>query len=219
MLALWRLIVVLLVFVCAKVASPADQSSVRQPSEDVNSDMIRRKAGLQPNENLLFNGWGVTPAGDHVPVSDMPLKLVIAPDEKRMVAVSGGFSDHGVTLLDTASRKVTQFLSLTQAWNGLAFSKDGKRFYVSGGASGVIHVFRYGSGEAALERSVKPDSENTNLFLAGIAIHPVTGKLYVCSEATHEIWVVHPDTLSREARLSVGQHPHSCALGADERHL
>ena len=139
-------------FACTDVFSAADNNPVRQPSEDVDSPELRRKAGLQPNENLLFNGWGVAPAGDQVPVSDMALKLVVAPDKRRLVAVSGGFSNHGVTLLDMANRKVAQFLSLTQSWNGLAFSKEGSRFFVSGGASGFMHVYKYANGEAAPER-------------------------------------------------------------------
>jgi len=146
-------------FTCADLSSAADRNAVRQPPEDVNSEAVRRKEGLTPNENLLFNGWGVTPAGDQVPVSDMALKLVVAPDKCRLVAVSGGFSNHGVTLLDMANRRVTQFLSLTQSWNGLAFSKDGSRFFVSGGASGFMHVFKYANGEAGLERSFQPDPD------------------------------------------------------------
>src|SRR5881394_2856885 len=143
---------VVIAFACTKPSAAAERNPVRQPVDDVNSAVVRRKEGLQPNENLLFNGWGVTPAGDHVAVSDMALKMVVAPDKRRLVAVSGGFSNHGVTLIDIANRKVAQFLSLTQCWNGLAFSKDGGRFYVSGGASGFIHVFKYSNGEAAPER-------------------------------------------------------------------
>jgi YVTN family beta-propeller protein len=203
----------------ASLLSAAEPGAVRRPTEDVNSPGVRQKAGLQPDQNLLFNGWGVTPAGESVPVSDMALKMVVAPDKKRLVAVSGGFGRHGVTLLDMANRKVSQFLPLTQSWNGLAFSKDGKRFFVSGGASGFIHVFKYADGEAAIEQSVKPHPRTTNVFLAGIAVHPVSGKLYVCNEANHEIWVVNPETLAAESEMAVGLHPHSCAFGGDRRHL
>src|SRR6185436_3346602 len=218
-LATSALVAASVAFACIDLSAAAENNPVRQPNEDVNSAAIRRRARLQPNENLLFNGWGVTPAGDHVPVSDMALKMIVSPDKRRLVAVSGGFSNHGVTLLDMANRKVAQFLSLTQSWNGLAFSKDGSQFFVSGGASGFMHVFKYANGEAAPERSVQPNPESTNVFLAGIAIHPVTGKLYVCNEGNHEIWVMNPETLALESTIAVGQFPHSCALGADNRHL
>src|SRR2546426_8275153 len=93
-LATSALAAVVLAFACANHSSAADRNPVRQPIEDVNSEAVRRKEGLAPNENLLFNGWGVTPAGDQVPVSDMALKLVVAPDKRRLVAVSGGVRKH-----------------------------------------------------------------------------------------------------------------------------
>ena len=78
-LATWTLTALVAALACTNVFSAAENNPVRQPIEDVNSPELRRKAGLQPNQNLLFNGWGVTPAGDQAPVSDMTLRLVIAP--------------------------------------------------------------------------------------------------------------------------------------------
>ena len=155
----------------------AGTGPVRGPDEDVNSAGLRARPGLQPDAHLLFNGWGVTPAGEHVPMSDLALKLVVAPDGKRLLAAHGGFNQHGLTLFDIASRKQTQFLQLPRSWNGLAFSRDGKQCFVSGGSSGQVHVFNYADGAAAFDRSVKPDSEAEEVFLAGIAVHPGTGKL------------------------------------------
>ena len=192
---------------------------VRQAGEDVNSAEVRNRPGLQPDAHLLFNGWGVTPIGEQVPVSDLALKLVVAPDNRRVLAVHGGFNRHGVTVLDLATRKETQFLPLAETWNGLAFSKDGKQFFVSGGDSGRIHVFNYESGTATFDRSVSPKEFAGEAFLAGIAVHPGTGKLYVCNEGNHELWVLDPKTLALEATIPVGQHPHSATLGADRRHL
>lgn len=194
-------------------------SSIRRPGESVHSPAVREKAGLQPNQNLLFNGWGLTPAGQQVSISDMALKLVVAPDKKRLVAVSGGFSNHGLTLFDMAGKRVTQYLPLAESWNGLAFSRDGKRIFVSGGDSGFVHVFNYAEGRATPDRSLRPSSETNGIFLAAMAVHPLTGKLYVCNEGNHEVWVVDPDSLDLEATIAVGQYPHSCAMGADRRHL
>lgn len=197
----------------------AQQAPVRRPGEDVNSAGLRGRAGLEPNRGLLFNGWGVTPVGDQVTISDLALKLAVSPDKQRLVAVSGGFNNTGLTLLDAGQKRVTQFLPLNEAWNGLAFSRDGKRIFVSGGDSGFIHVFNYVSGQAAFERSVKPATNITPVFLASIAVHATTGKLYVCNEANHEIWVVNPESLGLEATVAAGQFPHTCAFGADQRHL
>src|ERR1044071_1528222 len=69
--------------------------TVREPTEDVNEAAVRGRRGLQPDSHLLFNGWGTTPAGASVPIGDLPLKLLIAPDRKMAVAVTAGFRDVG----------------------------------------------------------------------------------------------------------------------------
>jgi len=143
----------------------------------------------------------------------MALKFALAPDKKMLLAASGGFNDTGLTLFDIAGKRVGQFLPLPEVWNGLAFSKDGRRIFVSGGDSGVIHVFTYADGKATPAEPVKPAPEALATVLGGIAVHPRTGKLYVCNEGNHEVWALNPDTLALEAKVGVGQHPHSCVMG------
>lgn len=205
------------VFVALK-ASGSD-APVRQPGEEVSSAAVRERAGLHPNTNLLFNGWGVTPAGKQVPVSDLALKMVVAPDQKTVIAVHGGYNDEGVSVLDLATEEKTQFLPLKEAWNGLAFSRDGRKFYVSGGQSGIIHVFSYNKSVAALEKSIKPDANGSPVFLAGLTVDPSTGTIYACNEGNHEVWVLDPQSFAVKARIVVGLHPHTCILGADHKHL
>ncbi len=125
-----RLLMGLMLAITAGAAGAA--GPVRGPDEDVNDAKLRERPGLQPNEHLLFNGWGVTPAGQQVPMSDLALKLVVAPDGKRLLAAHGGFNQHGLTVFDIASRKQTQFLPLSRSWNGLAFSRDGKQLLCLG---------------------------------------------------------------------------------------
>ena len=197
-------------------------TTVRNPGEDVKSVEVRKRAHLHPNENLLFNGWGATPAGQQVPMADMPLKMVWAPDKARLVAVSAGFNKQGVTLIDPATRQVTQFLSMTQAFNGLVFNKEGNRFYVSSvstGAVGMLYVYSYTKGEAKFERAAKVVESDPANFLAGMAVHPVSGKIFLCNEGRHELLALNPETLAVEDTIAVGQHPHSCVVGMDHRYL
>ena len=194
-------------------------AATRQGEEDVNSLGLRYRAGLLPGTNLLFNGWGVTPAGSHVPVSDMPLKLVTAPDQKAVIAVCAGYNNVGLHIISLAEPHKAQFIPLKEVFNGLVFARDGKRFYVSGGDKAVIYVFKYANGAAELEKEVEPNKEGLLEFLAGLAIHPATGVIYVCNEANHEVWALNPTTLKLDKAISVGQHPHSCMIGGDGRHL
>ncbi len=168
--------------------------------------------------NRLFNGWGLTPAGQPVEATDLMLHLVVAPDGKTLAGVNGGFNRRGLTLYDLETRKVRQFVPIDETWNGVAFSKDGKALYVGGAGSGVVYSFKYQDGIATNKTTVKLES-NASLFVAGLAVHPKTGKVYACNEANQEVLVLSPETLAVEARIPVGQHPHSCIFGGDKRHL
>ena len=191
----------------------------RSATEDVNDAELRLRPGLRPDAQLLFNGWGMTPAGEQVPVSDLVLKLVLAPDKKTVLAVSGGFQKTGVTVLDIASQQVKQFQPMSRSWNGLSFSRDGRRVFFSGGASGLIQSFAWSASQLTEDKALKPTQDETPTFIAGMAVNPASGALYVCNEANHEVLVINPETLQLEASIPVGMHPHSCMLGADKRHL
>jgi hypothetical protein len=56
---------------------------------------------LQSQPNLLFNGWKLSPAGRHVGVNSMPLKMVLSPDGKTLAAVCSG-QWNGIALIDQA---------------------------------------------------------------------------------------------------------------------
>ena len=200
-------------------ADPKPTLATRQPGEDVNSVEVRTRPSLAANADLLFNGWGLSPAGTHVSCGDMALKMVIAPDKAAVLAVCAGYNLQGINIVSLDAKREAKFIPLKQAFNGLAFSPDGKKFYVSGGDSGVIYVFNYQAGQATLEREVKPNPTAQHTFLAGIAVHPKTGTVYVCNEGNHELWELNAKTLLLEKSVAVGQHPHSVVLGADGIHL
>lgn len=200
--------------------SPAAQTlSTRTADEDVKSPSVRLRPGLMPKDSLLFNGWGITPAGEQLAISDMALKFVVSPDQKMLLAVSAGYNNPGLTLFDLAGQRATQFLPLPKVWNGLAFSKDGSRIFVAGGDSGLIHVFNFADGKATPAAPIEPAPDAVGTVFGSITVHPTTGRLYVCNEGNHEVWVLHPDTLALEAKIAAGQHPHSGVMGADNRHL
>ncbi len=149
--------------------------------------------------------------------SDLPLKMIVSPDGKVLLAACAGYNNTGLAVIDLASKKVVQFFPLPHTWNGLAFSHDGKRVFLAGGSSGTIHVFPYENGKLTSGKAVTPATKSRNVFLAGIAVDAKSGKLYVANEANHEIWVLDSRDLSLEASIPVGQHPHSCLFGGRRR--
>ena len=173
-----------------------------------------------PDDHLLFNGWRLTPAGrSEIIGGDMILKMIDAPDGKAAVAICAGYNSPGLAVLDLANQKRTQFHSLPHTWNGLCFDREGKRLLVSGGPSGEIHVFAYHDGFCDPQPPVKIAPQGQNIFIAAIAMHPKTGKFYICDEANNAILVLNEETLALEKTIAVGEHPHTCVFGADQRHL
>ncbi len=210
----------LLLLLGALTASAASQpAAVRGPDEDVNAATVRTRPNLSSGPNLLFNGWGVTPAGVHVPSGDLVQKMIIAPDKRTVVAVASGYNVVGVNVVSLDAKHETQFIPLKETFNGLAFSRDGRTFFVSGGDTGVIYVFNYHDGRATLDREVKIETDSKHVFLAGLTVDKATGALFACNEAGHEIWRLNPDSLKIERTVAVGQHPHSCLMGADGQNL
>src|SRR5215471_9081525 len=57
----------------------------------------------------LPNGWRVTPAGRAIPLpGDMPHNMILSADGKYLLVNTGGFHNHGVSIIDLATEKVTQ---------------------------------------------------------------------------------------------------------------
>ena len=82
----------------------------------------------------LPNGWHVTPAGTPIALpGDLPLKMLFSPDGKSLLALTGGYHDHGVSVIDPATNKVTQSVNLGKVWAGMCFDPEGDDLYVSGG--------------------------------------------------------------------------------------
>src|SRR4051794_2836088 len=156
----------------------ARRGGARLTSEAVGSAELRTLEGLHPSDTLLFNGWGVTPAGRHVRLEgDMPLKMVLSPDGRTLAASLGGFSHTGVALIDLEGKRVAQFIPMLRAWNGVAFNKAGDRLFVSGGNIGLLHAFPVEGGNAGTPKTGFPAGGGADIMLAGIAVHPGSGTL------------------------------------------
>jgi len=82
----------------------------------------------------LPNGWHITPAGAPIALpGDLPLKMAFSPDGRSLLVVTGGYHDHGVSVIDPATNKVTQSVNLGKVWAGMCFDAEGDDLYIAGG--------------------------------------------------------------------------------------
>jgi len=101
---------------------------------------------------VLPNGRLVTPAGVEVNVTaPKPFGLALSPTGTTLATINSGASRFSVSLirdLGSSLPTVTR-VDLDATFMGVVFSKDGSKFYASGGENGNIWV-----GDTALSRVV-----------------------------------------------------------------
>ena len=98
-----------------------------------------RFAGPKDGGFLLPNGWTLSPAGQHVPLSDLPLNIVPWPDNRHVLVATSGYNAHELSLIDLEQRKVVDRQAVRQSWFGLAVSPEGDRIWWSGGGGNPVH--------------------------------------------------------------------------------
>jgi YVTN family beta-propeller protein len=147
-------------------------------------------AGPTTDGFLLPNGWKLTPAGEHLPLTDLPLNIVPLKNEPRVVVATNGYNTHALHVVDMATKKEVGRLAAWETWFGLAIDESAKnktRIWWSGGGGNRIHEFSWAGGK--LDWVTASDNSPTarakqkvakkaaaNNFVSGMCIHD--GKLY-----------------------------------------
>src|SRR5437899_3318766 len=68
---------------------------------------------------LLPNGWTISPAGQHVTLTDLPLNIHPFADGKHALVASSGYNRHELSLIDLTTRKIVSQGTVRQSWFGL----------------------------------------------------------------------------------------------------
>jgi YVTN family beta-propeller protein len=90
---------------------------------------------------LLPNGWVLTPAGQHVVLTDLPLNILPLSDNRRVFVATSGYNKHELSLVDLGQHKVIARESIPESWFGLAASRDEQHVWWSGGGRGRLYAF------------------------------------------------------------------------------
>jgi DNA-binding beta-propeller fold protein YncE len=117
---------------------------------------------MQAQENLnasgkvmLPNGWALSPAGESLPLGDLPLNMAISKSKKWMAVTNNGQSTQTIQLINTLTDKIEDNIVVDKAWLGLAFSKDEKYLYASGGNDNWILQYAITGNKLKLLDSIK----------------------------------------------------------------
>ncbi|MFN0088295.1 MAG: bifunctional YncE family protein/alkaline phosphatase family protein [Blastocatellia bacterium] len=201
----------------------------------------RKAPGQAPGKTasgtLLPNGWTLTPAGAQVPVSDLPLNMVLSNDGRHLLVTTNGNGDQTIDVIDVATGKKLQSIVVKKSWLGLAFAPDGRRFYVSGGDDNEVMTFDFANGKAKeagkinlgsqdyhkLDERGRAEARRKGLgefaFPAGITVTPDGKRLYVAENLTHKVAVVNLADGSVVTKIDVGEYPYDCQVSPDGRRV
>ncbi|MHB9027544.1 MAG: beta-propeller fold lactonase family protein [Candidatus Latescibacterota bacterium] len=158
----------------------------------------------------LPNRWILTPAGEHIPVGDLPLNMALSPDGSLLAVTNNGYSRQFISLIDVRGDSIAGEIPLSKSFYGLAFSPDGKRLYASGGGDDRILAWRMNGRSATPDSSIslRAPGAPPKPFPAGIALSPDGGTLYAAENRGDHLAVVSPNSGKVERHIPVGPFPY-----------
>src|SRR5262245_45692999 len=99
--------------------------------------------GRQPSGGIVLpNAQTITPAGAQIEVNDRPLGIAVSPDgTEAAVATASNFASRALHIVKLSSQTITQTISIGNSFVGIAYSADGNKLYVGGGADNDVKIF------------------------------------------------------------------------------
>ncbi len=129
-----------------------------------------RYAGPSERGFLLPNGWTLSPAGEQVALTDLPLNSIPLADSRHALVATSGFNTHTLSLVDMNGKSVVAEASVRQSWFGLAVDEKSGTVWWSGGGSDRIHAFELkGRSLAQTDKPTPAPTEEKSRAKAGPA--------------------------------------------------
>src|ERR1700751_3147882 len=180
-----------------------------------------------PRENAtayttpLATGVRLDPVGDAIELGSMPLSMALSPDKDKLAVVLSGWRQQGLQIVDLKSARVTQTLEQPAAFLGMAFSRDGKNLYVSGGNEDSIFCYTWREGTATLERKIvlaeKSAGKPGSRYPAGLATSSNGNYLYVAENVSDSLAVVDLASGHVVQRFPTDHYPYAVNVTANDK--
>lgn len=173
-----------------------------------------------PEAVRLPNGWSLSPAGKSLPLGDLPLNIVISPTRKYLAVTNNGQSVQSIQLIDLKTEKVLQSIEIPKSWYGLAFSRDEKKLYASGGNDNRIQIFSIQNNTLKLSDSILLGKKwPVAISPSGICIDDVRHRLYVVTKENNSLYVIDLNSKKILKQLPLGAEAYACQLSPVKREL
>jgi YVTN family beta-propeller protein len=171
---------------------------------------------------LLPNGWSLKPAGRQSRLGDLPIQIAVHPTEPILAIAHAGYGEHEVITVEAESGKVIGRVALPETFGGLAWSRDGKQLYASGGYDDLVYRFDHAGG--LLSNTVKipdPRQGTERQVPAGLALSNDGKTLWAANVEGHSVASIDTSerAVGKSVQLDVDSYPYGLALDESRNRL
>jgi YVTN family beta-propeller protein len=170
---------------------------------------------------LLPNGWKLSPAGKALPLGDLPLNMQLSASGKLLAITNNGQSTQSLQLIDPKNEKQLDEKIVGKLWYGLAFSRDEKRLYASGGNDNWILDFKIQDNKIGKADTIKLGAPwpKGKICATGIAVNKSNTRLYTVTKEDSALYIIDPLNHKVLKRIKLAAEAYSCLLSPDEKIL
>ena len=179
---------------------------------------IQAQENLNTSEKVMLpNGWALSPAGESLPLGDLPLNMAISKSKKWMAVTNNGQSTQTIQLINTLTDKIEDNIVVDKAWLGLAFSKDEKYLYASGGNDNWILQYAITGNKLKLLDSIKlGDKWPNKISPAGICIDD-NNVLFVVTKDDNALYSINLNSKKVIAKVNLPAEAYTCILSSNKK--
>jgi YVTN family beta-propeller protein len=173
------------------------------------------------NQILLPNGWKLSPAGHSVQLGDLPLNMQLSSSGKFLAITNNGQSTQSVQLIDPKTEKILDERVLSKSWYGLAFSRDEKHLYASGGNDNWILDFQLKDNKLGVSDTIKLGQiwPKGKISPAGIVVNKINSRLYTVTKEDSTLYIINPSEKAILKKVQLPAIAYSCLLSTNESKL
>ena len=175
--------------------------------------------------SILPSGRFLTPAGKFIRITNDPFGMAISPDGKKSVTLHNGvftivdIQSMGTTRVPSYDHKIKSPLS-HGSYLGVAFSKDSKTVYLSGGDNGAVIIYDIQSFSRLDSISLDGDVDGVKYidsFTSDLVLDEPNNELLVLDRGNFRMVRIDLSTKKLTASIPVGRQPFGLALSPDKK--
>ncbi len=169
---------------------------------------------------LLPNGWTITPAGTKITLGDLPLNMVISPNNKYIAVTNNGWGKQSIQLIDAKSFTILDTAEIAQSWLGLKFSNDNKYLYASAGNYNQIIKYTITNNHLVIVDSIVLGKKwPEKVSPTGIEINDKRQQIYVVSKESNSLYIIDIKTNVIIKQIQLSAEAFTCLLSPNGKYL